>query len=62
MCPLFRVKMGPIPKGPWQLEARRDNDQIEPGEGLVAHRKALRLQQELRPGASAASWAPARLD
>jgi hypothetical protein len=47
-----------------QLEARRE--QLQLGlrliEGELRTDKALRLQQELRPGASAASWAPARLD
>ena len=47
-----------------QLEARRE--QLQLGlrliEGELRTDKALRLQQELRPGTSAASWAPARLD
>jgi hypothetical protein len=47
-----------------QLEARREQLQLELRliEGELRTDKALRLQQELRPGASAASWAPARLD
>ena len=47
-----------------QLEARREQLQFELRliEGELRTDKALRLQQELRPGASAASWAPARLD
>jgi hypothetical protein len=47
-----------------QLEARREQLQLKLRliEGELRTDKALRLQQELRPGASAASWAPARLD
>ena len=47
-----------------QLEARREQLQLELRliEGELRTYNALRLHQELRPGASAASWAPARLD
>ena len=49
-------------EGRAELEARRERLQLELRliEGELRTDKALRLQQELRPGASAASGAPAR--